>query len=45
MDSLTTAAIMSGFIATWVQLIALFYKVGKLEEKIDKNGNNKKKYV
>jgi len=42
MDGLTTAAIMSGFIATWVQLIALFYKVGKLEEKVDRMNNKKK---
>lgn len=43
MDGLSTAAVMGGFIATWVQLIALNYKIGKLEEKIERmNGNNKK---
>jgi len=44
MDGLTTAAILGGFITTWVQLIALNYKVGKLEQKIEmmNNKNNKK---
>ena len=44
MDGLTTAAVMGGFIATWVQLIALHYKIGRLEAKIEQmNGNNKNK--
>jgi len=43
MDGLSTAAVMGGFIATWVQLIMLNYKIGKLEAKIERmNGNNKK---
>ena len=43
MDGLSTAAILGGFVATWVQLIALNYKIGKLEAKIERlNGNNKK---
>ena len=41
MDGLTTAAILGGFITTWVQLIALNYKVGKLEQMMN-NKNNKK---
>jgi len=43
MDGLSTAAIMGGFIATWVQLIALNYKIGKLEAKIERLNGNKKK--
>jgi len=47
MDGLTTAAIFSGFLATWVQIAMLFYKIGRLEQKIDslnnKNNKNKKK--
>jgi len=44
MDGLTTAAILGGFVATWVQLIALNYKIGRLEQKIEmmNNKNNKK---
>ena len=35
MDGLTTAAIFSGFVATWLQIVLLYYKRGKLEQKID----------
>ena len=40
MDGLTTAAIFSGFLATWVQMAMLFYKIGRLEQKIDGLNNN-----
>jgi len=40
MDGLTTAAILSGFLATWLQIALLYYKIGKLEQKIDLLNNN-----
>ena len=40
MDGLTTAAILSGFLATWVQIAMLYYKIGRLEQKIDSLNDN-----
>jgi len=33
MDGLE-AAILTGFVATWLQIALLYYKIGKLEEKL-----------
>ena len=41
-----TAIILGGFITTWVQIAMLYYKIGKLEQKVkDLNNLYKKNYA